>query len=136
MVLQGVADICQLLVVPICLIGNIPQWLTIIRNQTSQKISLSSYFIFGLGSFFCLFYAAVQYLSGGGGYPIFIASVANFFCIVLSIFVILLYRPRRSSIIQYNETRSFLLENQSEEKQVTQTRYDNRMHEISRPYIG
>jgi hypothetical protein len=61
------ANACQMAVPFIALSAYLPQWIQLVRTKSSRDISLRSWCIWTLSSFFGLFYAIVQLRLNGRG---------------------------------------------------------------------
>lgn len=86
------ANACQVATIFISLSAYLPQWIKLIQTKSSADISLKSWCIWIIAAFFTLFYAIVQFLLNGRGWPLIISSTASLFCIIFTIILIVKYR--------------------------------------------
>jgi uncharacterized protein with PQ loop repeat len=77
---QIIANVCQGAVVPVCLIGYVPQWRTILRNKSSRNVSLSSQLLWGFATVLSIVYAALQYSEFGACSVLLASSCINLIC--------------------------------------------------------
>jgi len=96
------ADAGQLAVMPVCVFGYIPQWLTILRNRSSADISLWAQLLWLLGSTLAFFYAAVHSMVSIGALPLLLSSFSNLACVVVTTMLVLGFR--RGAKSQLNES--------------------------------
>ena len=92
------ANICQIAVPFIALFAYLPQWIKLFRTRSSENISLRSWYLWTVSSFFALFYAIVQLFLNGRGWPLIISSIFALAAILFTVFLIVRYRPRNTSI--------------------------------------
>ena len=86
------ANVCQIAVPFIALSAYLPQWIKLCRTRASADISLRSWCLWTVSSLFALFYATVQLLLNGRGWPLIVSSVIGLGAILLTVFLILRYR--------------------------------------------
>jgi MtN3 and saliva related transmembrane protein len=91
-----VANLCQVATIFISLFAYLPQWIKLIKTKSSADISLRSWCLWILAAAFTLFYAIVQFMLNGRGWPLIISSLASLGCIIFTIFLIVRYRRRHS----------------------------------------
>lgn len=89
------ANACQLAVSVIALSAYLPQWIKLLRTKSSGDISLHSWCLWTVSSTFTLYYAIVQYLLNGRGWPLIISSFIGLGSILFTIFLILRYRSKK-----------------------------------------
>lgn len=88
------ANLLQTSVPVLSLLAYFPQWSKIIRSRTSTAISARSWLLWGCTGAFTLFYAIVQLLLNDRGWPLVISSVTGLVFVLLTLLLILKYRPR------------------------------------------
>jgi uncharacterized protein with PQ loop repeat len=86
------ANICQVATTFITLSAYLPQWIKLIQTKSSADISLKSWCIWIVAASFTLFYAIVQFLINGRGWPLIISSLASLCSIIFTIFLVVKYR--------------------------------------------
>jgi uncharacterized protein with PQ loop repeat len=89
------ANICQLIVPFISLTAFLPQWIQLYRTKSSEDISLSAWMLWAISSLLALFYAVVQLLLNGRGWPLVISSVFGLAAVLLTVIMIFRYRTLR-----------------------------------------
>lgn len=109
--LINVANLCQAVVMPICLSAYVPQWITLLRNRSSEDISLKAEMLWAGGSLLSVFYALVQVLEFGTGYALLFSSLVNLLCLSVTIVLICYYRARPDCLVEPIE--SAITNNQS-----------------------
>ncbi len=87
------ANVCQMAVPVIALSAYLPQWVQLVRTRSSRDISLRSWCIWTLSSFFGLFYAIVQLLLNGRGWPLVLSTAISLVSVLLTVSLVLRYRP-------------------------------------------
>ncbi|MBA3028288.1 MAG: hypothetical protein FP816_05655 [Desulfobacteraceae bacterium] len=92
------ANICQLIVPLLSLSAFLPQWAQLFRTKSSEDISLSAWILWSVSSLLALFYAVVQLLLNGRGWPLVISSVFGLIAVLLTVIMILQYRSARRSV--------------------------------------
>lgn len=90
------ANLLQTSVPLLSLLAYFPQWSKIIRSRTSTAISARSWLLWGCTGSFTLFYAVVQLLLNGRGWPLVISSTTGLIFVILTLLLILKFRPRPS----------------------------------------
>jgi uncharacterized protein with PQ loop repeat len=90
------ANLCQIATTFISLSAYLPQWIKLIRTRSSGDISIRSWLLWFLSAFFALFYAAVQLLINGRGWPLIITTLVSLGSTLLTISLILKFRPRKA----------------------------------------
>lgn len=88
------ANLCQTAVPFIALSAYLPQWIQLIRTRSSRDISLRSWCIWTFSSFFSLFYAIVQLLLNGRGWPLVFSTGVGLASVILTVTLVLRYRPK------------------------------------------
>jgi uncharacterized protein with PQ loop repeat len=88
------ANICQIATTFISLSAYLPQWIKLIRTKSSGDISLRSWCLWIIAASFALFYAIVQFLLNGRGWPLIISALASLCCIIFTIFLVARFRVR------------------------------------------
>jgi uncharacterized protein with PQ loop repeat len=88
------ANACQMAVPFIALSAYLPQWIQLIRTQSSRDISLRSWCIWTLSSSFGLFYAIVQLTLNGRGWPLVFSAAISLLSVFLTVALVLRYRPK------------------------------------------
>jgi hypothetical protein len=94
-----IANLCQAVVMPICLSAYIPQWITLLRNRSSSDISLKAELLWAGGSLLSVFYALVQVLEFDTGYALLFTSLVNLLCLAATISLICYYRSGSSTLL-------------------------------------
>lgn len=89
------ANVCQLAVPVISLSAYLPQWIKLVRTRSSRDISLRSWCLWTVSAAFALFYAVVQLLLNGRGWPLVVSTLLGFFFILFTLVLILRYRLKR-----------------------------------------
>jgi len=89
------ANMCQIATTIISLSAYLPQWIKLIQTKSSRDISLHSWLLWFFSASCALFYAIVQFLINGRGWPLIISTLFSVGSIVLTISLILKFRPRR-----------------------------------------
>lgn len=93
------ANLMQSSIVVITLFANVPQWVTIYKNKTSENLSLSSWYMWLMASFFGLFYAVVNQCAYGNCAALLFSTGVSFLCNAYTIHLILKYRAKESDIL-------------------------------------
>ncbi|MBL4796301.1 MAG: hypothetical protein JKY50_02685 [Oleispira sp.] len=76
------------------LIAYIPQWQKLVKTQSSEDISLKSWMIWTVPTFFAAFYSIVQYqVTGNGGALVFSAVLGLLFSLI-TVYLIFVYRGK------------------------------------------
>ena len=88
------ANICQIAVPFIVLLAYLPQWTKLWRTKSSVDISLRSWSIWTASTLFALFYAMIQLLLNGRGWPLVVSSAIGLGAVLSTVFLIRRYRPR------------------------------------------
>ncbi len=88
------ADLCQTAVPFIAFTAYWPQWLKLIRTRSSQDISLRSWCTWIVSATFALFYAVVQLLVNGRGWPLVFSTAIGLGSVLFTVWLILRYRPK------------------------------------------
>lgn len=91
------ANICQITTTFISLSAYLPQWIKLVRTRSSGDISLRSWCLWLLSSFFAIFYAIVQFLLNDRGWPLVISTLASLSCIIITISLIIRFKPRKDA---------------------------------------
>ena len=86
------ANVCQIAVPFIVLTAYVPQWVKLYRTKSSDDISLRSWCLWTVSSVFAVFYATVQLLLNGRGWPLIVSSTIGLAAILLTVSLILRYR--------------------------------------------
>jgi len=89
------ANICQIATTFISLSAYLPQWIKLIQTKSSRDISLRSWCMWIIAASFALFYAIVQFLLNGRGWPLIISAFASLCCIIFTIFLVVRFRRRK-----------------------------------------
>ena len=87
------ANACQMAVPFIALSAYLPQWIQLVRTKSSRDISLRSWCIWTLSTCFGLFYAIVQLLLNGRGWPLVFSAAISLVSVLLTVALVLRYRP-------------------------------------------
>jgi uncharacterized protein with PQ loop repeat len=90
------ANACQVATIFISLTAYLPQWIKIIKTKSSSDISLRSWCLWIIAAAFTLFYAIVQFMVNGRGWPLIISALASLCCIIFTIFLVVKYRRPNS----------------------------------------
>jgi uncharacterized protein with PQ loop repeat len=90
------ANVCQMIVPLISLSAFLPQWVRLFKTKSSEDLSLSAWLLWTLSSLMALFYAAVQLLINGRGWPLVISSSFGLVAVLFTVFMILQYRSPRA----------------------------------------
>jgi uncharacterized protein with PQ loop repeat len=91
------ANVCQMSTVLISLAAYLPQWVKLYRTKSSENISLRSWCLWVVSSAFAFFYAVVQLLLNDRGWPLVVSTLTSFAFIVLTVLMIVKYRPKRAA---------------------------------------
>lgn len=91
-VLLTSANLMQSSIVFITLSANIPQWITIHQKRSSENISLSSWVLWLVASFFALFYAIVSQIAYQSCMALIFSAAVSFACNLITISLIYKYR--------------------------------------------
>ncbi|RPJ15453.1 MAG: PQ-loop repeat-containing protein [Desulfobacteraceae bacterium] len=89
------ANVCQIATTFISLSAYLPQWIKLIQTKSSGDISLRSWCLWFFSASFALFYAIVQFLLNGRGWPLIISALASLGSILLTVSLIVKFRPRK-----------------------------------------
>jgi uncharacterized protein with PQ loop repeat len=92
------ANILQLAVPAIALVAYVPQWVKICHTRSSVDISLRAWCLWTVSSVFALYYAVVQLLQHGQGWPLVVSAAIGLSAVLLTVVLVLRYRPRRKSM--------------------------------------
>ena len=92
------AGACQIATTFISLAAYFPQWLKLFKTRSSANISLRSWCLWIVSTSFALFYAVVQYLANGRGWPLIVSSIASLIFILFTVFLIVKYRPSTGGV--------------------------------------
>ncbi|MDQ1330108.1 MAG: MtN3 and saliva related transrane protein [Thermodesulfobacteriota bacterium] len=87
------ANACQIATTFISLSAYLPQWIKLIKTKSSADIALKSWCIWIVAATFTLFYAIVQFLLNGRGWPLIISAAASMCCILFTIILVVRFRP-------------------------------------------
>ncbi len=90
------ANMCQIATTFISLSAYLPQWIKLIQTKSSRDISLRSWCMWIIAASFALFYAIVQFLMNGRGWPLIISAFASLCCIIFTIFLVVRFRRRKA----------------------------------------
>ena len=82
------ANACQVATTIISFSAYLPQWIKLFKTKSSENISLGSWCLWIVSTTFALFYAVVQYLINGRGWPLIISAFFNLCCILFTVFLI------------------------------------------------
>ena len=88
------ANACQVATALISLSAYLPQWIKLIKTKSSADIALRSWCIWIVAASFTLFYAIVQLLLNGRGWPLIISAAASICCILFTIFLVVRFRTK------------------------------------------
>jgi len=88
------ANTCQIATTFISLSAYLPQWIKIIQTRSSVNISIHSWCLWFISASFALFYAIVQYLLNGRGWPLIISTLASLSCILFTVSLIVRFRTK------------------------------------------
>ena len=88
------ANIGQIAVPFIALSAYLPQWIKLARTRSSKDISLRSWCIWTVSSFLGLFYALVQLLLNGRGWPLVFSTAIALASVLFTVTLIFRYRHR------------------------------------------
>ncbi|MBM3115733.1 PQ-loop domain-containing transporter [Jeongeupia naejangsanensis] len=72
--------------------GYIPQWKKLIRSKSSKDISLRTWLIWMASTLFGTFYAVIQLLINGRGWPLIISTASTFLFVTITVGLVLVYR--------------------------------------------
>jgi uncharacterized protein with PQ loop repeat len=90
------ANLCQTAVPFIAVSAYLPQWIQLVRTKSSRDISLRSWCIWTLSSLFGLFYALVQLLLNGRGWPLVFSTTISLASVLFTVSLVFRYRPKAS----------------------------------------
>jgi len=99
--LLKLADLCQAVTMPICILAYLPQWLTMIKKRTSENISLNTYIIWTGASVLGLIYAVVQHEIHGTGSMLLLSAIVSFLSLVFTVFLISYFKNNKTAVIQH-----------------------------------
>ncbi len=88
------ANLCQIATTFISLSAYVPQWTKLLRTKSSANISLRSWCLWAVSSSFALFYAIVQLLLNGRGWPLIVSTLAAVCFVLSTVFLVIKFRPR------------------------------------------
>ena len=97
------ANVCQSLVPFIAVSAYLPQWGKLRRTRSTEGVSLRSWLMWSLSSLFALFYAVVQLLLTGRGWPLVISSLLSAVFVLATVGLIL--RARRWMAAESRDAR-------------------------------
>jgi uncharacterized protein with PQ loop repeat len=92
------ANTCQMAVPFIALSAYMPQWIKLIHTKSSRDISLRSWCIWTVSTLCALFYAVVQLLLNGRGWPLVISTIMGLFSVLFTVFLTFRYRPKSKAL--------------------------------------
>ena len=92
------AAIAQMCVFPISLAAYIPHWLTMVRNKSSDDVSLAAQVIWTFGSVLALVYPVSMFLNNGFGLPIVMTASLNLVCAICTTVLIAAYRRKEPMV--------------------------------------
>ncbi|MBI3985877.1 MAG: hypothetical protein HY343_03080 [Lentisphaerae bacterium] len=87
------ANVCQSLVPFIAMSAYLPQWGKLWKKRATEGVSLRSWLMWSFSSSFALFYAVVQLLLNGRGWPLVVSSLISAMFVLITVSLIL--RARR-----------------------------------------
>ena len=87
------ANACQVATTLISLTAYVPQWVKLCRTKSSADISLRSWCLWIVSSGFAVFYAVVQYLLNGRGWPLIVSTLAGLTFVSVTVWLIVRFRP-------------------------------------------
>ncbi len=85
----------QLAVSFVALSAYFPQWIKLLRTKSRDDISLRSWCFWVVFSSLAIYYAIVQFLLNGRGWPLIISSLISLGSILFTIFLIVRYRSKK-----------------------------------------
>jgi len=88
------ANVCQLSIPFISLTGYLPQWIRILRTRSSDAISLRAWGLWTVSAAFAVFYAVVQLLVTGRGWPLIISSTLALGSVLVTVALVMIYRSK------------------------------------------
>lgn len=96
------ANVCQISIPFISLTGYLPQWIRILRTGSSDAISLRAWGLWTVSAAFAVFYAVVQLVVTGRGWPLIVSSTLALLSVLVTVALVTIYRtrPRRSAQAQ------------------------------------
>ncbi len=94
------ANVCQLAVSVIALSAYLPQWIKLLQTKSSDDISLRSWILWMFSTSLAIYYAIVQFLMNGRGWPLIISSLIGFGSILFTIFLIVRYRSKKQATVR------------------------------------
>lgn len=92
-ILLASANFMQSSIVLITFSANIPQWITIHKKRSSENISLHSWVLWLVASFFTLFYAAVNQWAYHNSLALLLTASVSFSCNLYSLFLLIKFKP-------------------------------------------
>ena len=107
-VLLTSANVMQSSIIFITLTANIPQWITIHSKKTSENISLSSWVMWLMASFFGFFYAVTNFVAYSNGLALVMTSFVSLVCNAYTIAIIIKYRQRTEQEQIFKPNRNLL----------------------------
>jgi len=95
----NLANILQASVPFLSLCAYVPQWKQLVETKSSKDISLIAWIIWIFSSLFSLFYAVVRFQLTGSGGSLFFAAFMNLLFVVVTVYLIVLYRNKKETLI-------------------------------------
>ena len=87
------ADVCQSLAPLIMLTAYLPQWRKLATSRSVEGISIGAWLIWGLAALFSIFYAVVQLLRNGQGWPLVAStSIGGLFILITLLLILRVHR--------------------------------------------
>lgn len=91
------ANALQMATTAISFSAYLPQWIKLFKTKSSENIALGSWCLWILSTSFNIFYAVVQYLINGSGWPLIISATFNLSCILFTVFLIIKYKKKKEA---------------------------------------
>lgn len=92
----NISDLMQSSLPILSLGAYVPQWVKLIKTKSSASIAIYSWVLWVVSSGFASFYAVVRYYHEGHGLPLVWSSVSNLFFVLVTLWLIILYRVQPS----------------------------------------
>jgi uncharacterized protein with PQ loop repeat len=92
------ANVCQIAVPFISLTAYFPQWTKLFRTKSSASISIRSWCVWTVSSAFAVFYAIVQLLLNGRGWPLVLSTSLGLVFVAFTLVLVVRYRDKRMGI--------------------------------------
>lgn len=89
------ANLLQVSVPLLTLVAYVPQWVRLFKTKSSEDISFSAWALWAVSTGIGMFYAIVQLMVNGQGWPLVISATSSFSFVVLTLAMVAYYKHRR-----------------------------------------